>query len=784
MSNRGRLRAGAVGIRGITVDIDMKGNGLELPRKVAKGEPVKAEQFNALIDALGAVVLAPGKGYQRRITKGGTVLMIRDHQRDPKEPDFSPFAVIEAEEPTAGNWELELEPGRVRCANPVEAANGNDGWDYYVPTIGGVPMDQKDANGRYPVVEVQDGEWVYCKIRRDAEGMISETPEIVVDAADEESSHYQPPDPYDSGTEEVYQLVRILEFAEVDNQAEITYWRKSDIDLVAQLWAGENIGDGGEHFKEHDETTGRWKFRRTHGRYGTDADTVGDSVTVDFDGENLPNTSGGGGAEIYKTPTPQEIAAGDTAKFRPAVQGPSGRRELTIEQDGDMARFMGNDYTQTLFWTNCTGSTVPLVECRDGFVVFMADDIFAGCSHYLYGSTHLDVNVGDAPGARDLLQFNNGNAKFELGTRMNWKGEYEAGTYEKDDVVLDGQWTMVANKQTTDQAAPQPGGDETWFSDVEGTLVPTGQAAQAEAVWIVMNEFVIQSGASTTGLRMQVPENSGNFTYSVWAIVNRGTPGEMIEELLSPFVPTSARTWIDVPRPSALWSPGTRLALALVTRAVSQPSSLEADWDQKNENGNPDSGNMNFQNNQTQIRVHKTDKDDVDQSTQLEAITEGGTISFAGNVWLITGVSDNGSHMRFTVEPDNQRPGEATRTVNFEWGSVAPIPQDYQAGFWANNPNAHGLSGPSLSNLTQSNDGFGVDVYGSSVVASEDWDVVAYSGGGSISGGEALPDGTAGDVIYHNGTEWVTLLNPGDPSPNEAWALFHNGTAPYWDPVV
>lgn len=50
--------------------------------------------------------------------------------------------------------------------------------------------------------------------------------------------------------------------------------------------------------------------------------------------------------------------------------------------------------------------------------------------------------------------------------------------------------------------------------------------------------------------------------------------------------------------------------------------------------------------------------------------------------------------------------------------------------------------------------------------------------------GDELPSGSYGEILYHNGTNWVTLANPGDPSPNEAWRLFHDGTSPYWDPVV
>lgn len=338
---------------------------LNLPKKVKRGEPVKAEAFNALIDALRMSMIQPGKGYLRRVSKSGTSLMIRENVRDGLPGDYAPFAVREVREPTVGNWEIELEPGRVRCANPVQAANGGDGWDYFVPTIGGVPMDQKDVDGDFPKVSVVDGQWIYCKVRRNAEGMVTETPEIEAGAAGLDSDHYQPPDPDDSGTEEVFQYVRILEFADVDDAAEIRHWRKSDIDLVGQLWAGENIGTGGEHFKEHEETEGRWKFRNTHGRFGTEAATNGDSVDVDFDGENLENLTGGSTGEVYKEPTPAEITAGGKAEFRPITQGPSGRREITVDQSGDVVRVYGNDVTGPLDLT-INGTTITVAECVDG----------------------------------------------------------------------------------------------------------------------------------------------------------------------------------------------------------------------------------------------------------------------------------------------------------------------------------------------------------------------------------------------------------------------------------
>jgi len=45
--------------------------------------------------------------------------------------------------------------------------------------------------------------------------------------------------------------------------------------------------------------------------------------------------------------------------------------------------------------------------------------------------------------------------------------------------------------------------------------------------------------------------------------------------------------------------------------------------------------------------------------------------------------------------------------------------------------------------------------------------------------GDELPSGSYGEILYHNGTNWVVLANPGVAS-NEGWVLVHNGTNPYW----
>ena len=56
-------------------------------------------------------------------------------------------------------------------------------------------------------------------------------------------------------------------------------------------------------------------------------------------------------------------------------------------------------------------------------------------------------------------------------------------------------------------------------------------------------------------------------------------------------------------------------------------------------------------------------------------------------------------------------------------------------------------------------------------------DRIFESGG---SGGSGLPDGQAGDMLYHDGTDWVPLPAPSAPDTGKRWVMHHDGAAPEW----
>lgn len=45
---------------------------------------------------------------------------------------------------------------------------------------------------------------------------------------------------------------------------------------------------------------------------------------------------------------------------------------------------------------------------------------------------------------------------------------------------------------------------------------------------------------------------------------------------------------------------------------------------------------------------------------------------------------------------------------------------------------------------------------------------------------DGMPAGQAGDMLYHDGSEWVPLVNPGAPSSGYKWTLHHDATVPEW----
>jgi hypothetical protein len=73
-------------------------------------------------------------------------------------------------------------------------------------------------------------------------------------------------------------------------------------------------------------------------------------------------------------------------------------------------------------------------------------------------------------------------------------------------------------------------------------------------------------------------------------------------------------------------------------------------------------------------------------------------------------------------------------------------------------------------------------IYDVFVKPEKNGDVIEFSGKVEIpdAGGDGLPAGSAGDMLYHNGVAWVVLASPAAPGADTVNILTHSGAAPVW----
>jgi hypothetical protein len=366
-------------------------NVLDLPAEVRPGQIVEAESFNKLLRALKSVQLMPGRGYTRHVNRAGTTLKIKEKPTRGGRAVYPSFAMRSIEtvppEEEGGDetYKVTLEPGRVKIANPEQAAGGGSGYEYFVPEIDGDPMDERNEDGDLPTLTVESGEMIFCEIERDESGVVIGAPRMIVGANDDDSDHYQPEDPADAGHVSQYDLIRILE-VELDEADDlvVTVWRKSDIDLVPFLWMGDNVGGAAAVYKQHKETTGTYEFRSITGCWATDVGVDGDTIVVDWEGENVGSGESGFSAGILITRAEEDPGEDDceqAAKFRGLAQGADGdERQIRISEDDEIVRIHGNGVNGSLTITDCEDPPNPivLIEWEDGLITTSGQKSHAG----------------------------------------------------------------------------------------------------------------------------------------------------------------------------------------------------------------------------------------------------------------------------------------------------------------------------------------------------------------------------------------------------------------------
>ena len=315
---------------------------------------------------------------------------------------------------------------------------------------------------------------------------------------------------------------------------------------------------------------------------------------------------------------------------------------------------------------------------------------------------------------------------------VTWMGMYQPGVlYHPWSFVQDGGWAMMSNKATSSRPAPQPVGGLYWVSGLGDT--PAWESNQVSANLLVTGQrYTTTEGFWIVAARMWVPAVAADRTHALWLVTSPST-NPASRQLIGSFVPT-ATGWVEIGISNYLVLPNSEYDLVVFTTALGTPDTNNGYWQYKQDSGGPSEGEIWHQDNNYEMRVHYTDKNDINQQSWLDTVTVGGTINAGGQTWEIYDITYHGSHIRFYVTPA-YRIDENEYTFTFNWTSAttldyvqitnhypAPLPIGTVQGYYS----ATGYD-PADSGALNTN-AYGADIQVQQANVSEDWEFVAFSG--------------------------------------------------------
>lgn len=346
-----------------------------LPQKKKPGDPVLAEDWNTLLDAIAARTPRPGTGLELIASSGGFAYSQPGNLIIPRQ-SLPPFSVIGIEKEAGGEggddtYQVIIKEGWVIERKPK--TEDHPAVKFHMPKSGsgedGVTLDTIPR----PKIEMKIGDTLWCKFPTDMMGEITEEPEVVVTSEDEDGIHYEPVDPEGSGVDGEY-YVKLFKLEDDDGTPRVKVYQQSDIEHWAQLWTGENLGSGGRVYKEHKESENIFKFRSVRGDYGINETETSDEIELDFRAENV-----GEGCPVWVEPLdgqgqPEDDPPDGPAKFR-SIDGRESQPQIHVKCEAvnpgdplpETIRVVGND-TDGAILLDDDGSVTELARWQDGLV--------------------------------------------------------------------------------------------------------------------------------------------------------------------------------------------------------------------------------------------------------------------------------------------------------------------------------------------------------------------------------------------------------------------------------
>ena len=323
---------------------------------------------------------------------------------------------------------------------------------------------------------------------------------------------------------------------------------------------------------------------------------------------------------------------------------------------------------------------------------------------------------------------------------MLWRGQWVSQTYPKNSVVNDGGWLMIANKETSAQAAPQDVG----LPSSELPDTPAWSESSYSGLVLSGHEYTLTKPGYFKRIDVWAPEVTAQTNYRILVIDYQDPANPKIISIANPVL--TADAWTPVAVGKTPFPVGAVVGVFIEAYSASGAAPVSGQWARQSNsnNGAPSSGSWLTRDALDVVRINKTDGNSIDRAAELLSVGAGATLIFteSGNsgayyTFLATGpASDQGDYFEWPVNLTETGTAGApaigvTSDIAISIPTFVSTKYEQISGYWpANQPDFATVVGKLSFDgtpQTANNGAFGVRVEFQEASLSPDWDFMALS---------------------------------------------------------
>lgn len=314
-----------------------------------------------------------------------------------------------------------------------------------------------------------------------------------------------------------------------------------------------------------------------------------------------------------------------------------------------------------------------------------------------------------------------------------WKGEWVPGVYYKGHMVRAGNYVMVANKETGDQATPRKIGEPFDVRDIPGNPGQLQDNSVSASSLIFGQRYEFDYDVLVSEISYWVPYVSAGAGCEIFIV--RDPAGSPVFTRIGPEFTVDlndAGQWTKVSFPEVFFRGGSAFDVLVILRPATGDVSFSYNWSYVSRNGDPGQGEVVQQlgANQGDLRVHQLDSTLTDRSSDLNNIGPGSRITMdaSGVSWEVMSSVKVGDVYHFQVQPAIKSSDQVS-SFTFVYYSASSMSYSEVVNHWSATSEVDGFfSSTGYDNIVLDDNLYGVDVRIQEASVSVDWNLLSCAG--------------------------------------------------------